>query len=56
MLLPLGALANLLWLRIARDEGLAIDLRRYARLVLPIALPALAAAVAVQAVLVAVRS
>lgn len=50
VLLPLGALANLLWLRIARDEGIEVGLRRYARLVLPIAVPALAAAVAVQAV------
>lgn len=55
VLLPLGALANLLWLRIARDEGLAIDLRRYGRLVLPIAVPALVAAIAVQSVLVALR-
>lgn len=53
VLLPLGALANLLWLRIARDEHLDIGLRRYARLVLPIAVPALAAAVVVQALMVA---
>jgi Na+/H+ antiporter NhaD/arsenite permease-like protein len=53
VLLPLGALANLLWLRIVRDEELAIDLRGYVRAVLPIAVPALAAAIAVQAVQVA---
>ncbi len=45
VLLPLGALANLLWLRIVRDE------RTYVRLVLPIAVPALAAAILVQAVI-----
>lgn len=49
VLLPLGALANLLWLRIARDEGIEVDLRAYARAVLPIAVPALAAAIVVQA-------
>ena len=54
VLLPLGALANLLWLRIARDEGIDVDLRRYARLVLPVAVPALVAAIVVQAVQVAV--
>jgi arsenical pump membrane protein len=45
VLLPLGALANLLWLRIVRSEGIAVDLRRYAGAVVPIALPALVAAV-----------
>ena len=50
VLLPLGALANLLWLRIVRDEQIEIDLRTYARLVLPIAVPALAVAIVVQAV------
>jgi len=54
VLLPLGALANLLWLRIARDEGIDVGLRRYARLVLPIAVPALVAAIVVQAVQAAV--
>lgn len=49
VLLPIGALANLLWLRILRAEGIAVGLRRYASLVLGIALPALAAAIAVQA-------
>ncbi len=47
VLLPLGALANLLWWRIARDEGVEVGLRRYARTTVPVALPALAAAVAV---------
>ncbi|MGN6692802.1 MAG: SLC13 family permease, partial [Aquihabitans sp.] len=54
VLLPLGALANLLWLRIARDEGIEVGLRRYARLVLPIAVPALVAAIVVQSLLVAI--
>jgi len=54
VLLPLGALANLLWLRIVREEGLALDLRGYARTVIPVALPALAAAIVVQALQVAV--
>ena len=44
VLLPLGALANLLWLRIMRDEEGRVSLRRYAGAVLPVALPALAAA------------
>jgi len=43
--LPAGALANLLWLRIARAEGLHIGLRRYATITIPVALPAFAAAV-----------
>lgn len=50
VLLPIGALANLLWLRIVKVEGLAIDLRRYVGLVVGIALPALVAALATQAV------
>ena len=49
VLLPLGALANLLWLRIGRTEGIEVDLRRYVALVTGIAVPALAAAIAVQA-------
>ncbi|MCU1371941.1 MAG: Citrate transporter [Ilumatobacteraceae bacterium] len=53
VLLPLGALANLLWLRIVREEELDVDLWGYARMVVPIAVPALAAAVAAQAILVA---
>jgi arsenical pump membrane protein len=50
VLLPLGALANLLWLRIAKEEEIDIGVRRYTRLVLPIALPALAAAIAIQVI------
>lgn len=46
VLLPIGALANLLWLRILRAEDLQLDLGRYVREVTPIALPALAAGVA----------
>ncbi len=44
VLLPVGALANLLWLRIMRAEGLRIGLRRYATMTVPVALPAFAAA------------
>jgi arsenical pump membrane protein len=47
VLLPIGALANLLWWRIARDEEVELDLRRYVGLVVPVAVPALAAAIAV---------
>ncbi|MEZ5408606.1 MAG: hypothetical protein R2761_11305 [Acidimicrobiales bacterium] len=43
-LLPIGALANLLWLRILRAEGLAPTWRRYIALTLPVAGPALLAA------------
>jgi len=43
-LLPIGALANLLWLRILRAEGLAPSWRRYVALTLPVAGPALLAA------------
>jgi len=50
VLVPIGALANLLWLRIVREEGLTIGWRRYVRSVAPIALPALAAAIVVQGV------
>jgi arsenical pump membrane protein len=45
VLLPVGALANLLWLRIMRAEGLHVGLRQYVRITLPIAIPAFAAAV-----------
>jgi arsenical pump membrane protein len=46
VLLPLGALANLLWRRVLRTEELTTDLARYVRLTLPVALPALGAAAA----------
>jgi arsenical pump membrane protein len=45
-LLPIGALANLLWWRIVRAEGVAVDVRSYLRITLPIAGPALLAAAA----------
>lgn len=50
-LLPFGALANLLWWRIARDEGVSVDLRSYVRTVVPVALPSLLAGAAVLALL-----
>jgi arsenical pump membrane protein len=43
-LLPLGALANLLWWRVARDQGVAVDLRGYLRVTIPVVVPALVAA------------
>jgi arsenical pump membrane protein len=50
VLLPLGALANLLWVRVLRAEGVELSLRRYVWAVVPVALPALLAATAVLAV------
>ena len=47
VLLPIGALANLLWLRIMRAEGVPVGVRRYVRVTVPVALPAGAAAIAV---------
>ena len=47
VLLPTGAVANLLWWRIVRAEGLRVDLRTYLVHVVPVALPAAAAAMAV---------
>ncbi len=47
VLLPIGALANLLWWRIARAEGVTVTLRRYVDITVPVALPALISAVAV---------
>jgi arsenical pump membrane protein len=44
VVVPIGALANLLWLRVMRAELGGIGVRRYLRVTLPIALPALAAA------------
>jgi arsenical pump membrane protein len=49
VLIPIGSLANVLWLRIVRKAGLDLPLRTYVRTVAPIAMVALAAAVAVQA-------
>jgi len=48
--LPIGALANLLWLRILRAEGLRIGVREYIRITVPIAVPAFASAAVVLAV------
>lgn len=45
VLLPIGALANLLWLRIMRSEGVRIGLRSYLRITVPIGIPAAAAAI-----------
>ena len=47
VMLPIGALANLLWLRIMRAEGLRVGIRRYLAITVPVALPASAAAIAV---------
>lgn len=44
VLVPFGALANLLWWRIVREEGLDVSVASYLRAVAPIALPTLAAA------------
>jgi arsenical pump membrane protein len=48
-ILPIGALANLLWLRIVRTEGMTVRWRDFVVLTAPIVLPALAAAGAVLA-------
>lgn len=47
VLTPIGALANLLWLRIMRAEGTRVGLGDYLRITVPVALPATAAAIAV---------
>jgi arsenical pump membrane protein len=47
VLLPLGALANLLWARIVRAHGVTVPVRRYVSLVVPVALPAFVAAIGV---------
>jgi arsenical pump membrane protein len=46
VLFPVGALANLLWWRIARDEGVGVTVGGYLAVVVPVAVPALAAAAA----------
>jgi arsenical pump membrane protein len=46
-LVPIGALANLLWWRVARRGGVDVTLRRYLSVTLTVALPALVAATAV---------
>ena len=45
-LLPIGALANLLWWRIARAEGVEISVRRYVRSTVPVVAAALLASAA----------
>ncbi|MGI8756275.1 MAG: SLC13 family permease [Acidimicrobiales bacterium] len=47
VLLPVGALANILWLRVLGADGIAVTWRTYVRSVAPVALPALAAAAVV---------
>ncbi len=47
VLLPIGALANLLWLRIMRAEGVRVGVRSYLAITVPVAAPAAAAAIAV---------
>jgi arsenical pump membrane protein len=49
VLLPFGALANVLWLRILREEGVELGLRRYVVTVVPLALVPLLVATAVAA-------
>jgi arsenical pump membrane protein len=49
VLLPVGALANLLWLRVLRAGDSNVSTRRYASLTVPIALPALGLAALVLA-------
>ncbi len=44
-LAPIGALANILWLRILRGEGVHIGVRRYVWITVPIVAPAFAGAV-----------
>ena len=51
VLLPMGALANILWRRIVTDEGIRVSWRDHVRAVWPIAMPALLAAATVHAVL-----
>ncbi|MET0908968.1 MAG: SLC13 family permease [Ilumatobacteraceae bacterium] len=52
-LLPIGALANLLWWRIARAEGVEVGLGRYVRATVPIVMAALVASAACLGVLAA---
>lgn len=41
VLLPIGALANLLWLHIAKHNGMSVSLWRYLSITLPIGMPTL---------------
>lgn len=47
VILPIGALANLLWLRIMRAEAVRVGVRGYLAITVPVALPASAAAIVV---------
>jgi arsenical pump membrane protein len=49
VLVTIGAVANLLWRRIGRDEGVEVGLRRYVAITVPIAVPACVAAFTVLA-------
>ena len=49
VLVTIGALANLLWRRIGRDEGVEVGLRRYVAITMPIVVPACVAAFTVLA-------
>lgn len=52
VLVPIGALANLLWRRVLREEGVELSVRGYVRAVVPLAAaPLLAAAVVAAATL-----
>lgn len=44
VLLPIGALANILWRNIAQEQGVTLTLRQYVAITLPIGLPVLGAA------------
>ena len=49
VLVTIGVLANLLWRRIGRDEGVEVGLRRYVAITMPIVVPACVAAFTVLA-------
>lgn len=49
VVVPLGALANLLWWRLVREEGIELTVRGYLGMVAPIALPAVLRAAAAMA-------
>ncbi|MCU1357108.1 MAG: Citrate transporter [Acidimicrobiales bacterium] len=55
VLLPIGALANLLWRRVLRTEGIRVTVGDHVRAVWPIAVPALAAAAVAHSVIAAAR-
>lgn len=55
LLLPWGTLATVLWWRVLRNEGVVVDFRRYARAVIPVALPSFLAGGAVLGITIAVR-